>query len=206
MQVYGFGDLNKGGPSTPSTASTSSIIAEANSAVPIDELLSPSFLLLFEETLPTSWTIWDHCLEALNEGENPAACIEDLIIAFEPLLASNVISEIRRTLGALEHSILGVETVLIPSMKNILGDILSDLKERAYPPSHTLVGRVDDGWQQVSWRKPRNNAEGGGGARRGGSRRSGGEGSRRFIRGGGRGSGGGGGDDQQGNVYFLNIL
>ena len=201
--------MNKGGPSIPSTASTSSIAAEANSAVPIDELLSPLFLLLFEETLPTSWTVWDHCLEALNTGENPATCIEDLIIAFEPLLASNVISEICRMLGVLEYSILGVETVLIPSMKNVLGDILSDLKECAYPPSHTLVGRRDDGgWQQVSSRKPQNDAKGGGGARRGGFRRSGGEGSRRFIcgNGGGRGNGTGGGDDQQGKVYFLNIL
>lgn len=183
----------RGGPSTPSA---SSITTPSNPAVPINELLSPSFLLLFEETLPTSYTIWDHCLEALKGGENPGRCVEDLVIAFEPLLASNVISQICRTLGALEHSILGVETVLIPSVKSVLENVVYDLKERAYSPSPS---GHDDGWQPVSRQRPRNGATGRGGSNR--SRGSGrGGGSRRSRGGGGRGVGGGSGgsDDHQG--------
>ena len=58
--------------------------------------------------------------------------IEDLLCAFQSLLAESVLCQIQHTLEALQDSTLGVEAALVFSNKNILRNVLNALKERAY--------------------------------------------------------------------------
>jgi hypothetical protein len=84
---------------------------------PITELLFASFLAGFDKLLH-SYTIWDHCathLHATYNGGDHVASMEDLLHAFEPMLAPIVIDKIRATLDALRDSVLGVEIALLPS-------------------------------------------------------------------------------------------
>ena len=87
--------------------------------------------------------------------------------------------QIRHTLDALEHSNLGVQTILLPSLNSVMGNILLDLKERAYVPYHPPADGNNE-WTQVQRRNR------GHGTRRGGA--SGGRDGNRGSRGRGEGS------------------
>lgn len=125
--------------------------------VPLDELLSPSFLALYDEEL-LSYSIWDHCaakLEATHGATHPAESVEDLLNALEPLLAPNVISQIGVTLDALGTSVLGVETALLPSLSSVLENILIDLKNRVSTATQGDDDRLGHAWVQVPQRQRR---------------------------------------------------
>lgn len=144
------GDGTGGGPSAPAPPGS-------GLQTPISQLLSPSILSMYGGTL-VSYTIWDHCVEELNarkDGGNPATSVEDLLCAFQPLLAENVIWQIRSTLEALKDSTLGVEAALVPSKESILQNVLNTLQERAYAPVYASDANYDQGWQVVPTRSTR---------------------------------------------------
>jgi hypothetical protein len=90
------------GDTSPSTSSPliPSPLLQAN-PISVEELLAPSFLLQFGEILPSSYTIWDYYeveLNAIHDGGKLVAFVKALLLAFEPLLAPEVISQIRKTL------------------------------------------------------------------------------------------------------------
>ena len=161
--------------------------------VPLDELLSPSFLALYDEEL-LSYSIWDHCatkLETTHGATYPIKFVENCLSALEPLLAPNIIAQIDVTLDAFGTSILEVETALLPSLSNVLENILIDLKNR---PSFATDGdddRLGHAWEQVPQRR-RRGQRGVARGQRGARRRAGG---RQRVSLGVRGEAEGGGDD-----------
>ena len=88
-------------------------------------------------------------MNACHDGRKPTTSIEALLLAFEPLLAPEVISQICKILDALKHSILGVEIVFLPNLNSILEYIVLDFKERAYAPLPLPTINHNDGWQHV---------------------------------------------------------
>ena len=105
------------------------------------------------------YTIWDYYEVELNGGK-PVSSVEALLLAFELVLALKVISKIRKTLDALKHSILGVETILVPSLNSILENIILDLKEHVYASLPLPTVNHDDRWQQVPLQRQGNRGRG----------------------------------------------
>jgi hypothetical protein len=99
-------------------------------------------------------------LNATHNGGKPVASVEALLLAFEPLLALDVISQIRKTLDALKHFILGVEIVFLPSLNSILENIVLDLKERAYASLPLPTVNYNDGRQQIPLQRQVNRGRG----------------------------------------------
>lgn len=64
-----------------------------------------------------------------------------------------MISQIRKTLDTLKHSILGVETVFLPSLNSILENIVLDLKECAYASLPLPTVNYNDGREQIFIRR-----------------------------------------------------
>lgn len=93
----------------------------------MSKLLAPSFLKIFQDPIPSSYTIWDHCAHELNAKSNvgyPFSLVDDLLDFFQSLLALEVLLHIRALVDALKKSNLKVKATLICNKASIFYNIL----------------------------------------------------------------------------------